>query len=272
MVRGFPNGVVGGLVLGCMVWLQVTSVHAAHCVKTVRWYDDAPYSFKDADGEVRGFNADLAREALARMNCTARFVEMPWARALVELEAGRLDILPGALRKPERERFAYFSRPVNRSPNVLFVSRAAAEKYRVTRLADLLGTGFRLGAQISVSYGPEYEALLKNPDFVAQTVPITQRRSAWKMVESGRLDGLIADEVTALVEQQQLGLEGSIVKTRVIVSGDSASIALSRRSLDHAFVAAFDRSLNAMLADGRYKKIRERYVPCTTSVETLACK
>lgn len=86
----------------------------AQCVKTVRWSDDAPYSFKLSSGEISGFNPDLIRAALKGMKCEANFVELPWARAVRELEQGRLDILPGSLRTPEREIFAYFSRPINR--------------------------------------------------------------------------------------------------------------------------------------------------------------
>jgi polar amino acid transport system substrate-binding protein len=249
-----------------------SAVRAGDCVKTVRWYDDVPYAFKGADGEVQGFVMDLMREALVRMGCTPRFVEMPWARALVELEAGRLDILPGALKTPERERFAYFSRSINRSPNVLFVSKAAAEKYRIKNLTDMVGTDFRLGAQIGVSYGPEYVALQSNPAFVERLVPITQRRSAWKMVEAGRLDGMIADEVTGLVELQQLGISQGVVKTKVIVSSESAMVALSRQSVSRGFVDALDRSLNGMLADGRYKQLWEHYMPCPAAAEGPGCR
>ncbi len=268
MVHGWRRYWIGGLLLA----LQVGAASAADCVKTVRWYDDAPYTSKGTDGEIRGFNADLVREALARMDCAPRFVEMPWARALVELEAGRLDILPGALKTPERERFAYFSRPTNRTPNVLFVSKAAADKYHVNRLADLMGTEFRLGAQIGVSYGPEYVALQKEPAFLERMVPVTQRRSAWKMVEIGRLDGMIADEVTGLLELQQLGLRQAVVKTKLLVSSDSAMFALSRKSLNPEFVAELDRSLNAMLADGRYKQLWERHMPCPFGGENLGCR
>ena len=68
----------------------------AECVKTVRWYDDAPYAFKGADGQPAGIAVDLAAAALKTLHCQTSFVEMPWARALLELQAGRLDLLPGA--------------------------------------------------------------------------------------------------------------------------------------------------------------------------------
>ena len=90
------------------------------------------------------------------MGCQARFVEMPWARGILSLRKGTLDILPGALKTSAREEFAYFSQPINRSPNVLFMAKAATQKYQFTQLADLIGSDFRLGAQIDVIYGAEY--------------------------------------------------------------------------------------------------------------------
>lgn len=272
MALGFRKMARWMLALG---WLLVLahSAQAADCgIKTVRWYDDAPYSFAGPNGEVRGFNADLVREALHRMGCTAKFVEMPWARALVELEAGRLDVLPGALRKPERERFAYFSRAINRSPNVLFMHKNAQAIYSINKLADLMGTNFRLGAQIGVTYGPDFDALSQNPEFTSRITPLSLRKSAWKMMEVGRLDGIIADEATALAELHELGLSKDIVRSSVVVSLEPAMIALSKKSLTEDFLKGFDRSLGSMLSDGKYREIRERYVPCTASVETLGCK
>lgn len=77
--RDFPRAWLRALVLLGLGLLSVVQA-IAQCVKTVRWYDDAPYSFKTADGEVAGLNPDLVRAALKGLNCDARFVELPWAR------------------------------------------------------------------------------------------------------------------------------------------------------------------------------------------------
>ncbi len=258
--------------LGAALALAGVAVQAASCQKSVRWYDDVPYSYRTADGQLAGMSIDVVREALRRMGCEARFVELPWARALVELESGRLDILPGALKTAERARYAYFSRPVNRSPNVLFVGKAAASKYRIQRLADIMGTDFRLGVQLGVAYGPDYQALQEKPDFQARLTPVTLRRNAWNMIELGRLDGLIADETTGLVELQQLGLSQAMVKTRVVTSGEAALVAIGKASNDAGFVEAFDKALGSMLADGSFKAIREKHVPCPASADQLGCR
>lgn len=258
-------------ILALMVTFSMGSA-MAQCVKTVRWSDDVPYAYKLPSGEISGFNSELTRAALKGLNCEARFVELPWARALHELEQGRLDILPGALHTPEREKFAYFSRPINRSPNVLFVAKVAAAKYRLRGLAGISGTEFRLGAQIGVAYGVEYDALVKTPAFAARITQVTSRRSAWKMIDQDRLDGIIADEVTALVELQQLGLDDTIVRTDIVVSADAALLALSKASLAPKFVKDLDRSLDAMMVDGRYQKIRAQYLPCRAYTAKVDCR
>jgi polar amino acid transport system substrate-binding protein len=246
--------------------------HAADCVKTVRWYDDAPYTFRGPDGNPAGLTVDVLQEALGRLGCKARWVEWPWARALASLEGGQLDILPGALKTPERQRFAYFSRAINRSPNVLFMTQAAAEKYRFQKLADIIGTEFRLGMQLGVAYGPEYEALQANPAFVARLTSVTLRRNAWNMMELGRLDGIIADETTGLVELQQLGLLKAVVKTRLVVSGEPAHLAISKLTTTPEFVQSLDRAIGAMLDDGSFRQLRERYVPCLVGADQIGCR
>ncbi|MEB3733140.1 transporter substrate-binding domain-containing protein [Halopseudomonas pachastrellae] len=62
-----------------------------------------------ADGSVRGISIDTHTTVLERLGCKTVLRKLPWARALRELETGRLDILHGAFRRPEREVYAHFS-------------------------------------------------------------------------------------------------------------------------------------------------------------------
>lgn len=245
---------------------------AAHaCSKTVRWYDDAPYSFRARDGTVAGFDADLAREVLRRTGCQAVFVEMPWARALAELESGRLDILPGSFRNRRRDAFAYFSIPALQSSNVLYLGPQARAGYRLASLDDMVGTRFRLGVQIGVSYGDKFDTLAADPRFKANQVPVTLRRNAWKMMELGRIDGMIADEASAAVELRQMGLDGTLRPSPVVVSTNTAMVAFSKRTTSPQFVEAFNKALKSMIADGEYRRIRARYLPCPSDIKVLGC-
>jgi polar amino acid transport system substrate-binding protein len=235
---------------------------AEACSKKVRWYDDSPYFEQAADGSVTGLTAEVAREALRRSGCKAEFVKMPFARALVELENGRLDVLPDVLRKADRRRFARFSQPAAIGvPNVLFMSVQSRRQYQPQKIEDLVGTGFRLGVQIGVAYGGKFEALAARPEFKRQLSLVTERRNAWKMVALGRLDGMVADFASGTVELRQLGLSGQVQPTKVVVSTEAPAYAFSRKTTGQAFVKRFNRELESMAADGSYRALMDKYMP-----------
>ena len=247
-------------------------VVAQDCVKSVRWDDHAPYGYKAPDGSGEGLHTKLMQEALKRTGCSMRLIEMPWPRALLELKSGRLDLLPGAANLPEREAFAYFSKPTNSSRTVLFISKRAAKKFTITKLADTVGTGFRIAVPRDASLGDEYDALLKNPAFTSQLTYITKRDSGWRMMELGRVEGLLTDEIVGLVAMRQLGLEGNIQRSKVVTSTESDYVAISKASNDAAFVKRFNAALDSMVADGTYLKLLQTYLPCTISIDKLGCK
>jgi polar amino acid transport system substrate-binding protein len=254
-----------------ITWLGATAKSSADCIKTVRWSDDRPYTWRDEAGELRGIYIDFAHELMRRLECVPQFVEMPWARALVELEAGRLDLLFGAFADGNRERYAHFSIPINRSPNLLFISTTAAQKTNIKELADLEGTNFRLGVQIGVNYNGTFEKFQNNTTFTKQLVKISNRQNGWKMMAADRLDGLIADEMTALMELQKLDLLHVIHKSTVEISNQAAAVAFSKKSVPTKFVLQFNMALENMKADGSYKALLTRYLPCNINTERLGC-
>lgn len=260
-----------GALLAMLLGL-LAAAGASGCEKTVRWAEDPPFDMRTEQGQLHGVYTDLMREALLRMGCTARFVEMPWARGLLSLQRGSLDILPGALPTAERRSFAFFSMPFIHSPNVLFVSRAAAGKYHFQRLEDLIGTDFRLGAQIDVVYSGAYKRLLQNPAFRERLVMISSREGAWKMIEAGRLDGMIADEITGVIELNKLGLSAEVRRSGLIVADEPAVVAFSRTSVSADFVQQFDQVLSGMLRDGSWEHVVQAYLPCPVSADQLGCR
>lgn len=242
-----------------LCWLlAVHTASASACEKTLRRSPDAISHIRLPSGEVTGFRQALITEALARMGCRVKVVEMPWARALVDLESGQLDVLPGAFRTPEREAYALFSSLGEHSANRLFVLRSQADKWPVQELADLRQQAFRLGVQTRVSYGAAFDQLTLDPQFTQRLVKVSSRQSLWRMLSLGRLDGVLADEVSGPSEIRQLGLGVDIQATAVQVRGDVNFTAFSRKHHDGQFVQRFDAALLAMERDGTRLAIEKR--------------
>lgn len=241
------------LAVGC------NALAAKPCVLTQRWNEDPPYSMRLPSGEIVGLNIELVRGALARMGCQARLLEMPFARGLTELEAGRLDILPGALRRPEREVFAHFAVDRWQSRNMLFAHVDARRIWPQRQLAEIRSSGFRLGVQLGVSYGPEYAELSRDASFVRSLEKSGSRRNLWQMLKLRRIDGLIADELTARHEIAALGLQDIVSVADVVVSDEPSSFAFSKKTVTEAFVDRFNKATEAMLKDGSYQAIVQKY-------------
>ena len=270
-----PKRLWARLLGGAWLALLATTAQVAaaqDCVKTVRWAEDAPYTYRDTGGNVAGLSVETVNTVMARLNCQVRWVELPWARALTDLQRGRLDILTGARMTPERAQFAYFSRATNRSPNMLFMTQDAATRYPVTKLDAIVDTPLRLGVQIGVSYSQEYDTLQQQPAFRAHLTGISSRLNGWKMMEVGHLDAMFADEISAVMELQQLHLESRIVANKAISWGDAAHIAFSKESVPKAFADAFDRELGTMMANASMRRLREKYIPCPVSDDNIGCK
>lgn len=231
---------------------------AQACEVRARWNDDPPYSMRLADGRLSGLNVEMVELVLGRMGCRVQWVELPWARALVELEAGRLDVLPGGFRRPEREGYAYFVAQHELSRNRLYVR--AADRARVgaaTRLAEV--PGLRLGVQIGVVYGPEYAELVSQPAFRTRLTQATTRRSLWQMLELGRVDGVLSSEASARWELAQEGLHQRIVATDVVLSNEPAYVLVSKHSRDAAWAQRYQDASAALKAEGTTARVVRKY-------------
>lgn len=240
------------------------------CILKVRWEQRPPYGVRLPDGRRSGYYAEAMREAARRVGCRVDLIEMPWARGLRELEAGRIDIVPGALRTPERKRFAYFTRPIELSPNLLFLRAGAARRWPLRNLAMLADTPLRIGAEAGAVYSEEYGRLLREPAFAARLRPIPDQPRGWRMLREGRLDGILSDQASALVEE--LGPVGAETVTPVLIVSARPSVALVGRHVDAAFLARLDRAFDAMIDEGWLPQLREAWIPCTVDPATMGCR
>lgn len=87
------------LLLPAMAWGQSLRLAYEH-------YPPFEYSEK---GRIAGVNAELVAEACRRLGIEARFVEIPFARALYDLECGVLDGVFSLFRTSEREALLYYA-------------------------------------------------------------------------------------------------------------------------------------------------------------------
>lgn len=247
-----------------------TSRPAEACVLTTRWNPLPPYWLAREGQAPTGYLAELLRELGLRSGCEVRFREMNWARGVAELREGRIDLIAGAVQSAERERFAYFTRPINAVRSVLLLRAERASAGSFEDLSSLADTDLRIGIQAGANYGPEYVALLGNPAFVERLRPIVGPQGGWDMLANGRLDGLFTDELSAL--KFEADTSGRVPLTPVFVLSDEPSRIMVGRHLGAERAAALDAVIEAMVADGWLPRLREAWIACPTDPSTMGCR
>ncbi len=232
---------------------------ALACVKSLRWSDDPPYTARGADGVLYGIDIEINQELMRRLGCRLEFKEMPFGRGLRELETGGLDLMGSAFRRPEREAYAWFSEPVLQARKRLFVRRADLPGFKARSLREWLQGGVTLGVLPGVVYGPEFSTLQQDPALQARIHTVVNRRSLWLMLERGRIDGMLVDELTATYEMRRLALEHKLAAAPLVVESEPSHTAFSKRSTPPEFVARYNEALAAMGREGSLARILARY-------------
>ena len=144
----------------------------------------SPNSYHDADGNLVGFDVDVARGVAAQLGVEIEFVEAEWDALVGGMDAGRNDIVVNAVEYSDERAEKYdFSEPYTYVHGALLV---AEDNEDITGFDDLEGK--RAAQNLTSSWGQEAEgcgAELVSVDSVAQGI---------ELLLSGRADCMLNAE------------------------------------------------------------------------------
>ncbi|MFM5147694.1 substrate-binding periplasmic protein [Aeromonas rivipollensis] len=212
---------------------------------SVAWSHWPPFSEIETDGELGGLDVTLTRQILRGANLEPEFRNLPWARALHLMARQQLDVAMGALKTPERERFARFSAPYRRASFVLLSHKAAPgnpDRWQGIRgLADLCQqTGLRLGKLRGTRPLPLSDACPS----LRQASEYNSDDRLIALLLARRLDGVIIEWQYARHRLAQLGAE-EFTLCQVLLHQQPVSLMFASQAVSDAELARID----AVIAD-----------------------
>ena len=183
--------------------LMAASVDAVEKVVTAATLEDySPYCFPIENSKSRtnetippgmdssrlqGYSWDVLRASLHDQGYTIQLTIAPWARAFSMAEAGRVDILfPTGLNKERMEFFYYSREPINRADFLVYVKSDSRIEWKDLSSLD----GLTIGEMRGWNFGDEWKG--KNAIKKYEIGTILQ---GFKMLDAGRLDGLVGYEI-----------------------------------------------------------------------------
>ncbi len=206
-----------------------------------------PFSYhEDGSGELTGFDVEIAKAVAEQLGVEVQFEETQWDAIFTGLDAGRFDAIANQVSiTPEREDAYTFSEPYTYSRGVIVVKEGTT---KVTSFDDL--TGVTTAQSLTSNW---YE-LAQGAG--ATVEPVEGWAQAVALVEQGRVDATINDELTFLDYQEQTGGAGLKVAAE---TDDQSRSAFAFRQGSDALAAAVDEALATLAADGTLAEISNTY-------------
>lgn len=205
--------------------------------------DDAfpPMGYRDEDGEIVGFDIDVAAEVCERLGVELKVQPVDWSTKEVELSSGAIDCIWNGLTMTE-ERIAQmdFSEPYLNNTQVIVVKADSP----VQTLADLAGK--TLAVQAGSSGVDALSANQSFADTLGDVLEFDDFMMAMMDLDGGGCDCVLIDVIVAGYYMGQK--EGAYRLLDETLAAEQFAIGM--RKGDGALVAAVNGALEEMAADG----------------------
>ena len=215
-----------------------------------------PFNNLESDGSLTGFDIDIAKALCEEMKAECTFVTQDWDGIIPALISKKFDAIIASMSiTAERKEKVDFTNKYYNTPPAIVVPKDSP----ITEATAAALQGKALGAQGSTTHSNYAEAHMKGAE-----IKLYPTADEYKLdIANGRIDAVI-DDVVVLSEWLKTA-DGACCKLLgtlpidPVINGDGAGIAV--RKGDDALREKFNKAIEAIRANGKYKEINEKYFP-----------
>lgn len=220
--------------------------------KIVAGMDDtfAPMGFRDDQGNIVGFDIDMANAISKKIGVPIEFKPIDWASKETELDSGRIDcIWNGFTMTPERQKKLSFTKPY--MDNVQeFVVRVDSPYQSID---DLKGKKIAIQEASTAEESLNKDPDMKNSFESIKTYP--DLTSCFMDLESGRVDAVMSDRVLneyymTKKPNEYRELPGEFAK---------ATFSIGIKKGNQQLVDLLNKGIDEVIADGEASQISQKW-------------
>jgi arginine/ornithine transport system substrate-binding protein len=216
----------------------------------------APFSEVGTDGQLKGFEVDLAQVLCTRMALQCVPVILDFDSLIPALRTGKIDALMASMSiTPERQEVIAFSAPYYFSPARMVVRSSAG--------LEVSRTGLK-GKRIGVERGTIHERFLAAEFKDSQVMRYATQDQAFLDLKAGRLDATLVDAVIAQFgflnqsDGRSFSFAGPDFGRDERYYGKGIGVGL-RKAEAPTLGRRIDEALAALRASGALKALNDRY-------------
>ena len=234
------------LFTGAMAGENLDAIKSAGVLKIGTEGTYAPFTYHDKDNKLVGFDVEIGEAVAAKLGVKPEFVEGKWDGLIAGLDVKRYDAVINQVGITEERKAKFdFSEPYIASKAALIVREDNAD---IKAFADLKGK--KSAQSLTSNYGKMAEAAgaeLVGTDGFDQSIAL---------VVQGRADATINDSLSFLDFKKKK--PDAPVKIAATEEQAAYSGVIVRKG-DPELVAAINKALEDIKADGTYKTIADKY-------------
>ncbi|MBF0257459.1 MAG: transporter substrate-binding domain-containing protein [Desulfamplus sp.] len=217
----------------------------------VVYTDWFPYTY-EKNGEALGFEIDILKAVLKKMNMDAEFVKYPWKRCLSNLEYGQADVLVSLLKTPEREKYTYFpDTHISISKTVFFTKRDTEINFNGS-YQDL--KPYSIGVIAGFSYGEVFD----KADYLTKDLAHNPQMLIRKLM-SGRHELAAENQAVVSGYASQMGVKDKIKFLVPPIHTQKLYVGFSKAREVKKLCDDFSKTLLEFKSTDEYGKIFEKY-------------
>ena len=214
----------------------------------------APMGFTDENGDIVGFDIDLAKAVAEKMGVSVEFLPIDWDSKSMELASGTIDVIwNGFSISDERKKEVLFTDPYLTTGQVVVVKSDSA----IAKKADLAGK------KVALQDGSTSEEALKADKETYDSIGdsnisrFKENTQVLMEVEAGRADAAVIDEIFV---RYYLAKEGMTDKFKVLdESFADEDYGVGGRLSDVSFMTALNDAIKACISDGTASKYSQEW-------------
>nr|WP_315049182.1 amino acid ABC transporter substrate-binding protein [uncultured Campylobacter sp.] len=206
----------------------------------------SPFSYYDEQNELTGYDVEIAKAVAQKMNIKLEFLTAPWDAMLAAFDAGKADVVFNQVNMTEDRKKKYdFSVPYTALHGVIMVHKDTNDIHSLEDLKGKTDADSATGnwAEVARKYG-------------ANVVTVDGFSKAVELLMQKRIDFILKTNVVFLdYVKQRPGAPIKVVYTAKEPIYTAAIIHKGNAEL----VAAINKALNELRAEGKLKEISEKY-------------
>ena len=213
-----------------------------------------PFSWKEADGTLKGFDIDIALALCAEMKRECKLVEQDWDGMIPALLAKKYDAIIASMSvTEERKKRVDFSKKYYNTPAKIVAAKGSG--------LEVTKKGLK-GKRIGVQRGTTHQCFVEKMYPGAEVVMYASQEEVFQDLAIGRIDAQISDSIAADdgFLKTDAGKDFEFVGADQVdpaCYGEGAGIAVRKK--DGKLKGQFNKAIQAIRKNGTYQKINAKY-------------